>query len=544
MKRILQIILCLFIGITALNAEPNPKAFLQIVNSLEKGEKKAIELITKQIKKDKKEAQWYWFADDYYESEDNTDARIGILKQALSVKKLSQIEETQLRLAMAYFDAGNYKSADSILAVLKQNKKVTKLRRNCIIADSLKRNPIEVIVTDMGDSINTPYDNIWPFASTDKEHFLSTVVIGKKNSTPDQNIIQEDIFVSTKKNGKWQYTEVLNGPMRTNENEGAQSISADGNYIFYVACNRRENIGSCDIYYIIKNKNTWSKPINAGSPLNTRDWESTPCISAGNSVIYFSSNRPGGYGGKDIWESTISKTSNGQLIFSEPKNLGPKINTSEDEISPYIDPYGKYLYFSSTGHGGMGKFDVFYTQKNKNEEWTEAKNIGYPINTHKDEFGFTLDVDGLTAYLSCNGYEQFSANKRIFSIRLPKSLQINRPLENKGDTIILEKIYFDVDMALLKPESAPSLENLLDFLIVHPNYNVEISGHTDNSGTREHNQSLSLARAKAVVEYLTRHNISPSRLTYVGYGMDKPIASNDTDEGRAKNRRIEIRIKR
>lgn len=99
-------------------------------------------------------------------------------------------------------------------------------------------------------------------------------------------------------------------------------------------------------------------------------------------------------------------------------------------------------------------------------------------------------------------------------------------------------------MALLKPESAPSLENLLDFLIVHPNYNVEISGHTDNSGTREHNQSLSLARAKAVVEYLTRHNISPSRLTYVGYGMDKPIASNDTDEGRAKNRRIEIRIKR
>jgi len=192
----------------------------------------------------------------------------------------------------------------------------------------------------------------------------------------------------------------------------------------------------------------------------------------------------------------------------------------------------------------MGRFDVFYTQKDKNAEWTEAKNIGYPINTHKDEFGFTLDVDGQTAYLSCNGYEKFSANKRIFSIRLPQSLQINRPLENKGDTIILENIYFDVDMALLKPESAPSLGNLLDFLIVHPNYNVEISGHTDNSGTREHNQSLSMARAKAVVEYLTRHHISPSRLTYVGYGMDKPIASNNTDEGRAKNRRIEIRIKR
>lgn len=552
--RCVTLFFLLFSLFTISNAQ-NQKAYMNVISLIQRGETDdAIVALQKEIKKEKKESEWYKLLDDTYKYTDDVEARISLLEKAVSVKNVKEPELLKFRLAVAYFDAGRYDESITILNSLPQKKQVKRVKENCLSAKELRSHPVDVEITDMGDSINTPYDNIWPFIDNDKAHFYTTVVVGKstvKEKSPD---IQEDICVSESKDGAWMPVYILQGELRSRENEGACTITADGRYLFFAACNRRDGGGGCEIYYSVKSGDCWSKPVRATAPLNTFSWQSTPSISSDGKNLYFSAvnqneqksaNQRPSEPQKDIYVCTVSYTNDGNPTFSDVRKLGPEINSDYDEISPFISPYNDKLYFASDGRGGIGGLDIYYSKRQPDGSWGEAVNIGYPINTHRDEFGFVVDVDGRNGYLSCNGIEggEFRQNKRIVKIALSDDHRSVAPFEDKGTEFVLENIYFDTDKSELKPQSFEYLDRFAEYLDVHPLYNITITGHTDNTGSEEHNLALSKARATSVADYLIDKGIDGLRITTEGLGSSMPVMSNDTEEGRGANRRIEVKLK-
>ncbi len=407
--------------------------------ALSKGEiEKGVVLYEKIIKQNKNQAEYYWLLDDVLKQTQQHEKRIALLQKAIKNKKTSFPEQTIEKLGLAYFDAGYYDEAVLTFKQLKQTPTIKRYIAQCETAKSLRNNPIETTISVMGSEINTPFDNIWPGITADEEVFSFTVVEGKTSPFSHSYSIQEDIYQSYKLNNNWQQASRLPSPINTPDNEGSQHFSADGRYMFFVGCNRKDGKGSCDIYYSINNGGTFSTPINPGEPLNTSFWESTPSFSACGNYLYFASNRRGGIGGKDIWQCQVSILPSGKLSFFNVQNLGEKINTIFDEISPFIHSDNMHLYFSSTGHAGMGGFDVFLATKDSIGQWNAVKNIGYPINTAGDEIGFVVAASGTKAYLSSNQHaDNQRLNRQLYEISLPETLQPKKMKTVKG--IVLDK---------------------------------------------------------------------------------------------------------
>jgi outer membrane protein OmpA-like peptidoglycan-associated protein/tetratricopeptide (TPR) repeat protein len=489
-----------------------------------------------------------------------------------------------------------------------------KLLADCVFSIDAMKHPVPFKPINMGPAINTPDDEYLPVATADESELIFTRKIANN----------EDFYKSIKVNGQWQTATYLSNNINTPEyNEGAQSITQDGKYLFFTGCNRPDGLGRCDIYVAAKKGDDWAKPFDLAPPVNTPGWESQPSISSDGRTLYFTSNRKGGYGGYDIWKSTLTDKG-----WGNPVNLGPNINTAFDEQSAFIHPDDSTLYFCSNGWPGLGGMDLFVSRLGKDGQWGKPTNLGYPINTNGDENGLTLTAEGSHAFFSSNnlgGYGGFD----IYTFELPENLrphlvtyvkgtvrdaktkasleaaveiidlQKNEPVyedysdpdggsflatltsgknyglnisktgylfysqnfslvghEPKnpfiisvllqpieiGNKVILNNIFFDTNKFDLKPESVAELQKLVDFLNVNPTLKIEISGHTDNVGNDELNQTLSENRAKAVYQYLVQNGINASRLQYKGYGKTQPIATNDTDEGRSKNRRTEFKI--
>ncbi len=489
-----------------------------------------------------------------------------------------------------------------------------KLLADCDFSIDAMKHPVPFKPINMGPAINTPDDEYLPVATADESELIFTRKIANN----------EDFYKSIKVNGQWQTATYLSNNINTPEyNEGAQSITQDGKYLFFTGCNRPDGLGRCDIYVAAKKGDDWAKPFDLAPPVNTPGWESQPSISSDGRTLYFTSNRKGGYGGYDIWKSTLTDKG-----WGNPVNLGPNINTAFDEQSAFIHPDDSTLYFCSNGWPGLGGMDLFVSRLGKDGQWGKPTNMGYPINTNGDENGLTLTAEGSHAFFSSNnlgGYGGFD----IYTFELPENLrphlvtyvkgtvrdsktkasleaaveiidlQKNEPVyedysdpdggsflatltsgknyglnisktgylfysqnfslighEPKnpfiisvllqpieiGNKVILNNIFFDTNKFDLKRESLAELQKLVDFLNVNPTLKIEISGHTDNVGNDELNQTLSENRAKAVYQYLVQNGIAASRLQYKGYGKTQPIATNDSDEGRSKNRRTEFKI--
>lgn len=489
-----------------------------------------------------------------------------------------------------------------------------KLITDCKFSIQALLHPVPFKPVNMGPNINTADDEYLPVATADE----STLIFTRKINN------NEDFYKSSKVNGKWQKATYLSDQINTPQyNEGAQSISQDGKYLFFTGCNRPDGLGRCDIYISQKKGDDWSKPFDLSPPINTPGWESQPSISADGRTLYFVSNRKGGYGGYDIWKSTL--TANG---WGEPENLGPNINTPYDEQSPFIHPDDSTLYFSSNGWPGLGGKDLFVSRLGKDGKWKKPENLGYPINSSGDENGLSVTANGSSAFFSSNNLNGYGGYD-IYTFELPRSmrphlvtyvkgkvsdiktkvpleaaveiidLQKNIPVyqdysdavrgdflatltsgknyglnisksgylfysenfslvghETKnpfnitvflqpievGNKVILNNIFFDTNKFDLKPESIAELQKLVEFLNVNPTVHIEISGHTDNVGNDQLNQTLSENRAKAVYQYLISSQVNPARLVFKGYGKTQPIAPNTTDEGRQKNRRTEFMI--
>lgn len=221
--------------------------------------------------------------------------------------------------------------------------------------------------------------------------------------------------------GGWFSGVNLGAPPNTLAQESAQMISADGHYLFFSRCENRVDNGweggGCDLYMAYRADSIWSTPQNFGATINTPAFEGMPCLSADNRELYFASDRPGGYGGMDIW---MSRFENG--MWQVPRNLGPAVNTKGTETAPYLHIDNHTLFFSSTGHTTLGGSDIFRTTRTGDTTWAAAQHLSCPINTPAEETGICLSVDGSTAYFSSDR-KGVSGDFDLFEVALPPSMQ-------------------------------------------------------------------------------------------------------------------------
>ncbi len=409
-------------------------------------------------------------------------------------------------------------------------------------------------------------------------------------------------------------------------NLGAATLSADGRQVWFSGCGWPQAQGSCDLYYVNREKDQWSQPHSLGNGINTGAWESQPALTPDGRELYFASSRKGGYGGSDLYKSV--KLPDGS--WSKPINLGSDINTEKDEMTPFIHPDGKTLYFSSEGHWPrLGESDIFVCRLDEAGRWSKPVNAGFPINSIANELGIVLTADGSMALVSSDrkgeqaGFDLFAFRltepsakpQTVRYVRLVvKDRKTDEPLtagykvsdladgtlifndfcdaegrfliplmpdkayglqlvmpgyllfseqfladtayddpDNErifwldpiapGEKMVLKNVFFETGKAELQPSSDPELQNIAAFLRENPKVSIRLSGHTDNTGVASANLKLSLQRAEVVKEYIVNQHILPDRIETCGYGAEKPVADNQTEEGRRLNRRTEMEIR-
>ncbi len=238
---------------------------------------------------------------------------------------------------------------------------------------------------NLGDAVNSPELEYFPSMPIDGKLLVFTRRISG---------INEDFFAAEKGPNGWEKAVRLPGQINTPQNEGAQNISQDGEWLVFTGCNRPDGEGSCDIYISKKTPEGWSPAFNLGNKVNTDQWESQPCLSPDKRDLYFASRRQDGLGGSDIYVSHLLPSGR----WGEPENLGPGINTPGDESTPFIHADNQTLFFASNGRPGYGGDDLFVVRKGPDGKWRQPENLGYPINTIDHEGSLFIGADGKTAY--------------------------------------------------------------------------------------------------------------------------------------------------
>lgn len=605
----------------------------------------AEEFLVKSTQEDDKFVEAYLLLGDLYNQQKDYPQEEKALLIALKLDSTFFIP-TFYNLGISQFHQGKY---DEAIINLEKYKSKTKDNDAKTKADKSLANikfskyaighPIQITPISLGDNINSTYDEYWPSLRGDEQELVFTVLVPRDSILSTQRKLprlpkyfHEDFYVSKRDSStqEWQKRYKLSSNINTLGNEGAQSLSVDGKWMFFTACGRVNGKGSCDIFFSTSTPDGWSTPIDLDYPINTAGFEGQPCFSADGKTLFFVSSRSGGEGGLDIWAAQIvGSKPDGTPIFGNLINMGNHINSHGDENSPYIHPDGKTLYFSSDGWTGMGQMDIFLSRLQPNNEWSLPVNFGYPTNTAGDEIGFVLNSKGDRGYFSSSRYNNGDNGKDLYSFLMPDTLRptpasylkgrvfdfntkeqlsasfellnlsnselaVQSTTNYKGEfliclpiginyalnvsktgylfysqnvnlskstsvtepmvadiylkaitinaSVVLENIFFDTNSAKLLPESLVELSKLLAFLQNNPSVKIELSGHTDNKGTESLNKTLSLQRAQSVQKFLTEKGITPIRLKAIGYGYTQPITTNNTEAGRAKNRRTEMKI--
>jgi outer membrane protein OmpA-like peptidoglycan-associated protein len=535
----------------------------------------------------------------------------------------------------------------------------------CMNGKEFVANPGNFSIVNIGREINSEYEDYAPVMNESEDEIIFTTRRRDGNlnaNVADDNKPYEDIFMAKKVNGVWSYAANIGDKVNTPYHDSNLALSADGKTLYIL-----KDDGGGDIYYCTQTPDgKWGAPVPLPGIINSSFEEKSITISKDGKTLYFSSNRPGGFGGTDLYKATKDAKGN----WANVKNLGPKINTPFDEEGPFIDYDMVTLYFSSKGHKNMGSYDIFKSVYDPvKNDWSEPENLGYPINTPDDDIFYVVSADGKRAYYSSVrddglGYTDIylittpegmkdaettplveattpevpvtpvvetpkqpekeqpkpveksaelkplryvvrvtdagtrttvpakvslkglndnvvvgstTTEPGVYEFRItsaaakdyrlsvekegyafinqtvnirgagPQEQTLNRTVElrklNVGTTSVLRNIYFDYDKATFKTESYSDLNKLEQMMRQNPNIRVEIAGHTDSFGHWEYNKALSQRRAEAVKDFLTKKGIDPRRITAVGYGESRPLASNDDEqEGRELNRRVEFKV--
>lgn len=336
--------------------------------------------------------------------------------------------DAHLMVGQHYLYQGNYEKAKPFLVKylsLKPPKTsqvdiAKKLIATCDFAVEAIKKPLPFKSYPLSKVVNKFALQYFPVLTVDQQTLIFTA---RNLSQLDRD---ENLYISTWKDNAWTSPEAISKAINSAGDEGTCSISADGRTLVFTSCEGRKNFGRCDLFVSYKIGDDWTEPINLGPEINSYSWESQPSLSADGRTLYFVSDRRGGFGKKDIWFSKLESDKH----WGAPVNLGPTINTNDEDISPFIHANGTTLFFASKGHLGLGAHDLFISE-NKKGSWTTPENLGYPINTHEDQVSLFVTADGKKGYYSLEehrGQQYLSAVLHEFSI--PEALAIKY---NKSD---------------------------------------------------------------------------------------------------------------
>lgn len=278
------------------------------------------------------------------------------------------------------------------------DEQIAYLSGMCINARTFYANPRRSVVKNMGPTINSIYPDYAPIIMPDESimFFTSKREGSSENRKNGDNQYYEDIYFSNQVEGIWQQAKNAGEPLNSSTNDGCVAISHDGQRM--LVYRTAADIVGGDLYETQMGlTNKWEPLKLLGQEINSSYVESSACFSSDTLEFYFSSDRPGGFGGKDLYRIKKLPTNK----WSMPYNLGPTVNTKYDEDAPFLHPDGVTLYFSSKGHNSMGYYDVFSSILNKeNNLFGTAENLGYPINDIHNDIFFVLSVDAQRAYYS------------------------------------------------------------------------------------------------------------------------------------------------
>lgn len=315
------------------------------------------------------------------------------------------LPESDYYLGMLYHQLGEYDKAIEHYVKYKNTisvndyliSDVDQLIDNSFTARELIAEPLNVNIENLGDKVNSEYADYVPALNSEEEvlYFTSRRMNGVDTLKDLYGNYFEDIYMCRRdEHGEWTKAVRLSSPINTSSHDACVGLSPDGSQLLLYKTNE-DNVGG-DIYYSNMENGTWSYPRPFNDHINSDGWEPSATISSNKKVLYFSSNRSGGYGGRDIYVARMLPTGK----WSHAQNMGPIINTQFDEDAPFIHANDSILYFSSKGHHNMGGFDIFKSELSSDGTWGIPQNIGYPINTVDDDIYFVMSADGNRGYYS------------------------------------------------------------------------------------------------------------------------------------------------
>lgn len=546
MKRVTIILFFLVLACSAFAQHPKKavKAYEEAEEAfLKRDYKKAQQQVLKAVTEDPNYAEaWLLEGEIGMETKDKDLAILGY-ENALSSDSLL-FPPAAITLARLYDQRGSYKR-EIILLKWYLSKKFNNEPQNAIVAEMLASatfrddalsHPVAFAPESLGVAVNTTDDEYVNMMSFDGARMLFT-----RKMTVAEGFQKEVLLVSQWEGEQWTDPHPLVfSDFPDDVDPGAAFISADGKKLYMTGCGWTRD-SSCDLYVSIWTGEQWSMPRPLSQSINTRSWESQPCVSSDGKELYFVSRRGGN---ADIYRCL--RNANG--TWGEPQNIGAPVNTQGTEMAPFLHPDGRTLYFSSDKHVGMGGFDLFMSRRGEDGKWQDPVNLGFPINTQGDEINFFVAADGKTAFISSQR-EGGQGGYDIYTFELPEEVRSDSANYLStvdvvelvpGDAVVLQNIQFEFNSAALTEDSQSGIEMLASFLQRNSELKVELAGHTDDVGNANYNLKLSSERAEVVRNALIGKGIDGTRLTAKGYGANKPLVPNDSDEHRAVNRRTEM----
>ena len=493
------------------------KAIKKYENALENFQNfkytEALKYSKEAIEEDKNMIEVYFLLSDIYSKTGENLLKISALRNAILIDPeysvIVYMILSKSLLSIGIYDEAlkNLKEFDKRNDVPEYNSEILYLYERCNFGANAVKNPVPFVPKNLGSEINTVYDDYHPVLTVDEQTIIYTIGVPKPGITEiiTQADSQEDFFISKKdKTGKWTKSQNFGNILNTLSNEGAHTITADGNTMYFTACEdiskvnpHGKSFGSCDIFFSKKEGNSWSKSENAGASVNSSAWESQPSISNDGRVLYFVSSRKGGKGGKDIW--FCKKNDDG--TWGKAINMGDSINTIGNEQSPFIHADNQTFYFASDGHVGMGNSDLFISRKSKSGNWTKPINIGYPINTYDEQTGISVNSLGTKGYFAAK-YETGIGRMDIYEFEIPLKIQPNPVTYVQGivyDAVTNEKLEakFVLTNLITKEISAESVSDKINgkFLVCLPSGN-EYSLIVEKQGYLFHSENFMIEKSK------------------------------------------------
>ena len=375
-----------------------------------------IQLLQSSIQKDTNYVDSYITLFQVYAKIKQTQNAITIFEKVLN-KDAASCTPYILKYATALASVGNFEKANNTVLYY-QSQLPTSQQQNAkellAICNFAQQHPADKnsIVTNVGDSINTSDAEYFPTVSVQDSIFLFM----RRDSYK-----REDFLISSITKNEFSLAKPLSDTLNFANKKGAPSISSDLNNLYFAAEYNDMGYGRYDIYKVIKTNTGWSAPLNLGRNINSDYWESAPSISPDGQALYFSSNKPGGYGGIDIYVSYKNK--NG--AWTKAVNLGPNINTAGDDQTPFIHADNRSLYFASNGWPGFGGTDLYVSYKKVDGKWSVPINLGYPINTFDNEGSIAIASTGREGYIASDRVDS-RGGLDIYKVVLPENATANR----------------------------------------------------------------------------------------------------------------------